>query len=112
MIALTVVWLVIGLAAGWRIASRRVARAASRSLQRELEQAREQMSDEVRYWQDQTERIRVQVGQLAQEKDAWAAGYKQGREDVLGIVPPLIAAHLRSTGRNRPSTTTEMDDCA
>jgi hypothetical protein len=107
MIILTLIWFVIGAAAGWRLASHRTGTAASRV----LEQAREQMGNEVRHWQEQTERIRAQADRMAREKDAWTAGYKQGREDVIKIVPH-IAAQRGLLGQSVASESDEMNDCA
>jgi hypothetical protein len=46
---------------------------------------------------------------LAQENEAWAAGYKQGREDVIKIVPHM-AAQQRLLPQDRRTDTTEIND--
>jgi len=75
---------VIGGAIGWWLATRR----ASLWLKRE----RAGMRRQVLQWQESAERARAEVGRLAREKESWAAGCKQGREDVISIMPLLIAA--------------------
>ncbi len=69
---------------GWRFGSRHATAQV-------LTRARQQMRQEIRYWQEQAERSKVRADLLAQENEAWAAGYKQGREDVITIVPHITA---------------------
>lgn len=78
MFLLALIWVLIGVAVGWRFGSRR---ATSQVLTR----ARQQMRQEIRYWQEQAERSKVRADLLAQENEAWAAGYRQGREEVITI---------------------------
>jgi hypothetical protein len=40
----------------------------------------------------EAQRWRTRATQLATENDAWKAGQLQGRADVMGIVPLLVAA--------------------
>jgi hypothetical protein len=104
MLLLALIWILIGAAIGWRFGSRRSSSQA-------LTHARQQMRQEIRYWQEQAERSKVRADQLAQENEAWAAGYKQGREDMIKIVPH-IAAQQRLLPQDRRTETTEMNDCA
>jgi hypothetical protein len=96
------IWVLVGVALGWRWGSRRTTSQA-------LTQAGQQMSQEVRYWQEVAERSKIRADQLAQENEAWAAGYKQGREDVIKIVPH-IAAQQRLLPQDRRTDTTEIND--
>ncbi len=107
MILLGLAWILIGVALGWQLGSRRSSAAASQA----LVQAREQMRQEIRYWQEQAERSKIKADQLAQENEAWTAGYKQGREDVITIVPH-IAAQQRLLGQGLSPEQDEMNDCA
>jgi Tfp pilus assembly protein FimV len=91
-------------ATGWRFGSRR-------STSQALARAQQQMRQEVRYWQELAERTKVRADQLAQENEAWAAGYRQGREDVITIVPH-IAAQQRLLPQDRRTDTAEINDCA
>jgi hypothetical protein len=103
MFLLALIWVFIGVALGWRFGARR-------STSQALTQARQQMRQEIRYWQESAERSKVKADQLAQENEAWAAGYKQGREDVIKIVPH-IAAQQRLLPQDRRTDTTEINDC-
>jgi hypothetical protein len=47
---------------------------------------------EVQYWQEAAERARTHAAQLDAERASWSAGCRQGREDVVSIVPMLLAA--------------------
>jgi hypothetical protein len=101
---LILIWVLIGAALGWRLGSRR-------STSRALTQARQQMRQEIRYWQDRAERSKVRADQLALENEAWAAGYRQGREDVITIVPH-ITAQQRLLAQDGRTDTAQMNDCA
>jgi Tfp pilus assembly protein FimV len=104
MFFLALIAVLIGVATGWRFGSRH-------STSQALTRAQQQMRQEVRYWQELAQRTKVRADQLAQENEAWAAGYKQGREDVITIVPH-IAAQQRLLAQDRGTDTTEMNDCA
>ena len=98
------VWFLAGAIAGWGVTSIRAAMAWSR--------AREQMIREIRVWQEETQRFKARADQLAQEKESWVAGVKQGRDDVITMVPMLIAAQQRLMGLGRTTQTGQLDDCA
>jgi hypothetical protein len=104
MFLLALIWVLIGVALGWRFGSRR-------STSQGLAQARQQMGQEIRYWQEAAQRSQVRADRLAQENEAWAAGYKQGRDDVIKIVPH-IAAQQRILPQDRRTDTTEINDRA
>ncbi len=104
MFILILIWILIGAAIGWRFGSRR-------STSQALTQARQQMCQEIRYWQEHAERSKVRADLLAQENEAWMAGYKQGREDVITIVPH-IAAQQGLPGQSLASEPDEMNHCA
>lgn len=55
---------------------------------------------EIQHWKDETARARSHAAQLARDKETWTAGCKQGRDDVITVVPLLIAAqeHHRPGG--------------
>jgi hypothetical protein len=52
---------------------------------------------EIQHWKDEAARARTHAAQLARDKETWAAGCKQGRDDVIGVVPLLIAAQEHRT---------------
>ena len=47
---------------------------------------------EIQHWRDEAARARSHAAQLARDSATWAAGCKQGREDVITVVPLLMAA--------------------
>lgn len=101
---LILVWFLAGAIAGWGVTSLRAAGTVSR--------AREQMRREIRHWQSETERYKAIADRHAQDKAAWAAGCKQGRDDVITIVPMLLAAQQRLLFADRRTGAGEMNDCA
>ena len=101
---LALVWFLAGAIAGWGVTSLRAAGAMTR--------AREQMRREIRHWQSETERYQAVADRHAQDKAAWAAGCKQGRDDVITIVPMLLAAQQRLLAQDRRTEATQMNDCA
>jgi hypothetical protein len=105
-VLLTMVWFAAGTVAGWGVASLRAAAAMSR--------AREQMRREIRCWQAETERFKAVADRLAQEKESWTAGLRQGRDDVITIVPLLIAAQQRMMTQTpaQGSASSQIDHCA
>jgi hypothetical protein len=50
------------------------------------------MRQEIQHWQDEAMRARTRASQLERDAETWAAGCKQGRDDVITIVPLLVAA--------------------
>jgi predicted nucleic acid-binding Zn-ribbon protein len=73
--------------AAWWLASQRAAEM--------LMQARAAMHREIRHWQEAAARANSEVERLAREAQSWSAGHQQGREDVISIVPLLVAAQQR-----------------
>lgn len=80
----TIAWAVIAAVAVWGFTLRRAAQHIG-----QLEAARR---TEVAYWKNETARARAHAAQVAQDKAAWAAGCQQGRDDVISVVPLIIAA--------------------
>jgi hypothetical protein len=50
------------------------------------------MREEVRYWHAEAVRARELSAQLKHEIATWSRGCQQGREDVLAVMPLLVAA--------------------
>ena len=95
--------LAIGAAVGpvisWR-AARAQARAETR---RQLARARADMHREVMHWQEAAARATAETARVAREADAFKAGCQSGREDVISIVPLLMAAQRRPADEARAS---------
>jgi hypothetical protein len=53
---------------------------------------------EIQHWMDEAARARSHAAQLARDNETWAAGCKQGRDDVITVVPLLIAAQEHNRG--------------
>lgn len=81
----------IGAAAGW-LAGRWRASAAMRQINRAL-------AREIQYWQDAAARSAEKAARAAEEARTWADGCRQGRQDVISIVPLLMAAQERKAGQ-------------
>ena len=61
-------------------------------LRDEMVRAEQRMRREVQHWQDEAARARNHAAQVARDSATWAAGCKQGRDDVITVVPLLMAA--------------------
>ncbi len=77
-----------GLPIGWR-AARFWGRAA---LRREMARARAAMRQEVTHWQEAAARATAEAARVAREAEAYKAGHQHGRQDVISIMPLLVAA--------------------
>lgn len=77
-----------GIALGWRIGRWRASAALIR--------VNRAMGEEVRYWQDAAGRATEKAQRAAEEAKTWADGCRQGRQDVISIVPLLMAARERT----------------
>lgn len=90
-------WLLAGAIPGavltWRLATAKAARVRARDLAA--------MRREITQWQEAAERARAEAARVAHEAKTWAAGCKQGREDVISIVPLLMAAQQRQANTLR-----------
>jgi hypothetical protein len=61
-------------------------------LQDEMSRLEQRTRAEIQHWRDEAARARTRAAQVARDSEAWAAGCKQGRDDVITVVPLLIAA--------------------
>lgn len=57
-----------------------------------LSHVRAGMRQEIEYWQAEAARARDAASQLRLEIETWTRGLQQGREDVMAIMPMLMAA--------------------
>ena len=89
----------VGVSIGWR-AAWSWARAKAR---RELEWARAQMRREVRNWQEAAARATAEAARVVRETEAFKDGCKSGREDVISIMPLLVAAQHKPAEEARAS---------
>ena len=83
-------WSLVAAGAAWGITLAWASAAFARS--------RQAADDELKYWQAEAARARELVAQLKQERAVWSRGCRQGREDVIAIMPLLIAAQQGLSG--------------
>jgi len=62
-------------------------------LRAEMGRLQEELHKEIRHWQEEAARARSHASQVARDAATWAAGCKQGRDDVIAVMPMLVAAH-------------------
>ncbi len=70
-----------------------------------LAQSRSNLQEDVRYWHAEAIKAREHAAQLTHEIATWSRGCQQGREDVIAIMPLLVAAHERLSGARLPEMT-------
>ena len=78
--------LLIGTAAAWVLARRRAAAETSR--------VRMHLTARVGYWQDEAERAKASAARAEERAAEWAAGYQQGREDVLALAHAISETNV------------------
>src|SRR5215831_2450211 len=95
--------LAIGAPAGLLIAWW-TARSLSRAeMRQELARACAAMRREVVHWQEAAARATAEAARVAREAEAFKDGCKHGREDVISIMPLLVAAQQRPDQEPRAS---------
>ena len=85
-------WVILAAVAGWGFTMVYAATQLSR-VREDMTLVQEQLHREIRHWQDEAARARSHAAQMAKEAATWAAGHKQGRDDVVTTLP-LIMAHI------------------
>jgi hypothetical protein len=81
----TIGWIIVAAVTAWGLTLAHATSAISA-----LDASRRR---EIQYWKDETARARAHAAQVSQDAAAWAAGNKRGRDDVISIVPLIMAAH-------------------
>jgi hypothetical protein len=66
----------------------------------QMSRLRAQLQARIGYWQDEAERARAQAARVGEQAAAWAAGCRQGREDVMSLARAL--AHLAAGTEDGP----------
>ena len=89
----------VGPVIGWRAARAR----ARAEMRRELTRLRADMRREVKHWQEAAARATAEAARVASEAEAFQAGCKHGREDVISIMPLLVAAQQNPADEARAS---------
>jgi hypothetical protein len=97
----TIGWALLAATGGWILAICAAVGAFGRY--------RAAMQAEVRHWKAEANRAAALTAQLKQDIEMWSKGCQQGRDDVISIVPLLVAAvHERLAGA-KPADLTEAD---
>ena len=81
--------LLIGAVIAWQLAQGIAAAEMSRF--------RARMHEQIRHWQEETERARASAARISEQSAAWTAGCQQGREDVLSLTR-VLAQHITQGG--------------
>ena len=95
--------LAIGAALGVPIGVWTTRSRARAEMSRELARLRADMRREVNHWQEAAARANADAARVAREADAYKAGCKSGREDVISIMPLLVAAQHNPAHEERAS---------
>ncbi len=85
----------IGIPVGRWLTMRRAASTVS--------EAERQMRRELAHWQEAAARATAEAARIAREAEAYKAGCKHGREEVISIVPLLIETQRRTADEARAS---------
>ncbi len=100
--AVLLIGFLIGTVLGWRIGRWRASAAVIH--------VNRAMGEEVRYWQDAAARAAEKAARAVEEAKTWADGCRQGRQDVISIVPLLMAARERTGAPGEPGG--DIADCS
>jgi hypothetical protein len=83
----------VGIVVGRWLARRRAAAT--------LAYAEAAMRKELAHWQEAAERATAEAARVGREAEAYKAGCQHGREDVISIMPLLVAAQARPADGDR-----------
>ena len=83
-------WIILAAVAGWGFTMVHAAAQLAR-VRDDMTRVQEQMHREIKHWQDEAARAKSHAAQMAQEAATWAAGHKQGRDDVVTTLPLIMA---------------------
>jgi len=84
--------IVMAAVSAWGFTLARAAAQQSR-LRAEMARMQETMDEEIQHWQEEAARARTRAAQIERDAETWAAGCRQGRDDVIAVMPMLMAAH-------------------
>jgi hypothetical protein len=96
---MTILVLMIGIGAGIPVGRWFAKRQAAAT----LANAERGMRRELAHWQEAAARATAEAARVAREAEAYKAGCRHGREDVISIMPLLIATQRRAAeSRDNP----------
>jgi hypothetical protein len=82
-------WSFLAAVAAWAITLRLALTAMAR--------CRSELEEQLLHWKAEATRARELAAQLKQDVAMWSKGCQQGREDVINILPLLVATQQRAT---------------
>src|SRR5215470_5445223 len=94
---MTVLVLLLGAGVGILVGRWSATRRAAATLAR----AEAAMRKELLHWQEAAERAAIEAARVAREAEAFKACCQHGREDVISIMPLLVAAQARPADGDR-----------
>jgi hypothetical protein len=110
--ALTVATLMIMAAVvAWGLTTARVCASMSR-IRAEMARREAAMRREIQHARDEAARARSHAAQVTRDAATWAAGCKQGRDDVISVMPLLIAVRERGEDTCRQHAPQEVTEHA
>lgn len=81
---------------GWSVTAAAIAWGLTRSLAyAALAHSQAAMQEEIDHWHAEAMRARRMVAQLRQEAVVWSRGRQDGREDLVAMMPLLLAAQQK-----------------
>jgi hypothetical protein len=93
-------WIILAAVAGWGFTMVHAAAQLAR-VRDDMTRVQEQMHREIKHWQDEAARAKSHAAQIAKEAATWAAGHKQGRDDVVTTLPLIMAYITAQEGSPR-----------
>jgi hypothetical protein len=110
--ALTVTTLMIMAAVvAWGLTMVRTSASLSR-VRAEMARREAAMRREIQHARDEVARARSHAAQVTRDAATWAEGRRQGRDDVISVVPLLIAAREGGEDTCRPHAPQEVAEHA
>jgi hypothetical protein len=85
------VWFVTGACAGWRLTLRLVSPDISK------------VRETADFWKCEATKARAEAQRVVQEAASYAAGCRQGREDVISLVPFLLSSRAPVSAGDNPA---------
>lgn len=76
-----------------------------------LAQNRAAMADEIRRWKDAADRANSETQRVTREAAAWAEGHARGRQDLIAMIPLLLAVKPSQNGAVTPLDPADPDHC-
>lgn len=97
---MTLTWIILTALSVWAFTRARAAGRISR-LRAEMARMHDEACKEIERCSAEAARAKAAAAQISRDAASWAAGHKQGRDDVVAMVPLLAEARERRTDADR-----------